>query len=216
MKCMEMCKNTDETRVEDMVRQIKRSFRLFMNGDASRSMREKGLEYKLNWGISLVQLKQMSKDYGKDLELANRLFGEEVRECKILATLVLPVELMDRALAEDWADKIKTGEMAEICVMNVFCKLSFAVDMANDWICSADSLHRVCAYNLLGRLSSGGKQLPDAVANQLCMSAKTDLAGADTTVRHAAYNCLTRCADNEGRCGEMCRAVLKSLNLDIF
>ncbi len=187
-----------------------------MNGDASRSMREKGLEYKLNWGISLVQLKQMAKGYGKDLELANRLFGEEVRECRILATLVLPVELMDRALADEWADKIKTGEMAEICVMNVFSKLPFAVDMAYDWLRSADSLHRACAYNLLGRLCNGVKQLPDAVANLLCMSAKADLPCADTIVRHAAYNCLTRYADNGERIGEMCAATLKSLNLDIF
>ncbi len=213
---MEICKNTGETHVEDTVRQIKRSFRLYMNGDASRSMREKGLEYKLNWGISLVQLKQMAKEYGKDLELANRLFGEEVRECKILATLVLPVELMDRALADEWVAKITTGEIAEICVMNVFSKLPFALDMAHEWICSTDSLHRVCAYNVLGRLCSGGKQLPDAVASRLCASAKADLPWADTIVRHAAYNCLTRCADNGGRCGEMCTAALKSLNLDIF
>lgn len=211
-----MHKDNNETHVDETVRQIKRSFRLYMNGDASRSMREKGLEYKLNWGISLVQLKQMAKDYGKNIELAKRLFGEEVRECRILATLVLPVELMDRALADEWADKIKTGEMAEICVMNVFSKLPFAVDMAYDWLRSADSLHRACAYNLLGRLCSGVKQLPDAVANQLCMSAKADLPCADTIVRHAAYNCLTRYADNGGRIGEMCAATLKSLNLDIF
>lgn len=211
-----MHKDTNATHVEETVKQIKRSFRLYMNGDASRSMREKGLEYKLNWGISLVQLKQMAKGYGKDLELANRLFGEEVRECRILATLVLPVELMDRAMADEWADKIKTGEMAEICVMNVFSKLPFAVDMAYDWLRSADSLHRACAYNLLGRLCNGVKQLPDAVANQLCISAKADLPCADTIVRHAAYNCLTRYADNVERIGEMCAATLKSLNLDIF
>ncbi len=213
---MEMCDNMNAMVIDDKVRQIKRSFRLFMNGDASRSMREKGLEYKLNWGISLVQLKQMSKEYGKDFELAKRLFDDNVRECKILATLVLPVELMDRTLADEWLGKINTGEMAEICVMNVFSKLPFAVEMACDWIGSAESLHRVCAYNLLSRLCCGANQLPDVVVAKLCMAAKQDLPGNDPIVRHAAYNCLTRWADNGGECGQMCAAMLKSLDLDIF
>ena len=31
--------------------EIKKSFHLRMNGVASQSMREKGLDYKINWGI---------------------------------------------------------------------------------------------------------------------------------------------------------------------
>ena len=74
------------------LRKIKQSFRLYMNGDASRSMREKGVEYKLNWGVPIPTLKAMAAEYGKDYELAIALWKENIRECKILATMIMPPE----------------------------------------------------------------------------------------------------------------------------
>ena len=68
---------------------IKRSFRLLMNGPASQSMREKGIEYKINWGVPFIELKKMAIEYGKDYDLAIELWKENIRECKILAQLSL-------------------------------------------------------------------------------------------------------------------------------
>ena len=39
-----------------------------MNGVASKSMRDKGMGYKINWGIGLPELKQLAAEYGKDIE----------------------------------------------------------------------------------------------------------------------------------------------------
>ena len=49
----------------EKVKQIKRSFRLFMNGVTAASMRKKGLEYKINWGVSQMDLRRMAKHYGR-------------------------------------------------------------------------------------------------------------------------------------------------------
>ena len=46
--------------------EIKRSFRLLMSGPTSQSMRDKGIEYKINWGVPFVELKKMAAEYGKD------------------------------------------------------------------------------------------------------------------------------------------------------
>ena len=43
--------------VRETIKDIKGQFRLFMNGVVSQSMREKGLDYKLNFGIELPRLK---------------------------------------------------------------------------------------------------------------------------------------------------------------
>ena len=80
------------------VKSIKRSFRLLMNGVASHSMREKGLSYKINWGIQFSDIKNLAGEYGKDYQLAIELWKENVRECKILATLIMPVEKMSHDL----------------------------------------------------------------------------------------------------------------------
>ena len=61
------------------VKSIKRSFRLLMNGVASHSMREKGLSYKINWGIQFSDIKNLAGEYGKDYQLAVELWKENVR-----------------------------------------------------------------------------------------------------------------------------------------
>ena len=63
---------TEET--NEKLKAIKRSFRTVMNGVASHSMREKGVGYKLNWGVSLVHLREMAATYGKDYDLAIALW----------------------------------------------------------------------------------------------------------------------------------------------
>ena len=75
--------------IQDKLKEIKGRFRLMMNGVASRSMRDKGIGYKINWGIGLPALKEMAQDYGKDYDLAVELWKEDIRECKILATLLI-------------------------------------------------------------------------------------------------------------------------------
>ena len=35
---------------------IKRSFRLLMSGPTSQSMTQKGLGYKINWGVPFIEL----------------------------------------------------------------------------------------------------------------------------------------------------------------
>ena len=54
----------------EKVKQIKRSFRMFMNGVTAASMREKGLEYKINWGVSQMDLRRMAEQYKGDKALA--------------------------------------------------------------------------------------------------------------------------------------------------
>ena len=56
--------------VHETIKDIKGQFRLFMNGVASQSMREKGLDYKLNFGIELPRLKEIAARYEKNHEVA--------------------------------------------------------------------------------------------------------------------------------------------------
>ena len=41
-----------------LIKEIKQSFRQMMDGSVAQSMRDKGLNYKLNWGATLPRLKE--------------------------------------------------------------------------------------------------------------------------------------------------------------
>ena len=82
------------------LKNIKTQLRLSMNGVASASMREKGLSYKLNFGVELPRLKSIASTYTKDHELAQALWKENIRECKILAGLLQPVDTFSPEIAD--------------------------------------------------------------------------------------------------------------------
>ena len=67
------------TDIKEQVKEIKQSFRQMMDGAVAKSMRDKGLAYKLNWGATLPRLREKADTYGKNYDLAIALWKEDVR-----------------------------------------------------------------------------------------------------------------------------------------
>ena len=65
-----------------------------MNGVISTSMRQKGMNYKLIFGVPIPEIKHIAAAHEPDAELARALWKEDVREMKILATLLFPAGSM--------------------------------------------------------------------------------------------------------------------------
>ena len=53
--------------VQEKIRDIKQQLRLNMNGVASGSMREAGIEYRLNFGVGIPRLKEIASESGKNV-----------------------------------------------------------------------------------------------------------------------------------------------------
>ena len=83
--------------VHETLKEIKSKFRLYMNGPVSQSMREKGMDYKINFGIEYPRIKEIAAGYEPNHELAQALWKENIRECKIMAGLLQPAERLASA-----------------------------------------------------------------------------------------------------------------------
>ena len=75
--------------IKEQLKDIKTQLRLSMNGAVSKSMREKGLLYKLNFGVELPLIKMIAEGYEKNHDLAQALWKENIRECKIMDVPIL-------------------------------------------------------------------------------------------------------------------------------
>ena len=64
--------------VNELIKDIKKQFRLYMNGVVSQSMREKGLDYKLNFGIEVPRIKEIAAKYEKNHDLAQAMWKENI------------------------------------------------------------------------------------------------------------------------------------------
>ena len=90
--------------MDAQIREIKRQFRMAMNGIVSTSMREKGMDYKINFGLTLPLIKRIAERYSPNAELAELLWKENIRESKILATLLYPAQELTPEIMQHWAD----------------------------------------------------------------------------------------------------------------
>lgn len=145
--------------VHETIKDIKGQFRLFMNGVASQSMREKGLDYKLNFGIELPRLKEIAARYEKNHEVAQALWKENIRECKILAGMLQPVETFYPEIADIWVEDMRYPEIAELTCMSLFQYLPYASEKAFEWMADEREYFQLCGFMLMARLLMKGNQL---------------------------------------------------------
>ena len=200
---------------QDKLKQIKQRFRLMMNGMASQSMREKGLGYSINWGISLPALKTLAEEYGKDYDLAIELWKENIRECKILATLIMPPADMKADLACLWVSQIPNQEVAAMVAFNLFQYIDSAKDLAFKWL-AASELEQMCGYNILSRLFMRGEVLDSREINELFDQAKTALEGGSVSLQHTVVNMLSHFCTISDEYNKITKSAFKSYDLDIF
>lgn len=207
---MDIKKNNTE-----LAKEIRQSFRLLMNGVTSQSMREKGVDYRINWGASLLHLKEMAAEYQQNKELAMTLWKDNVRECKIIATLLMPYNEFEEELAMQWIEQTHTQEIAEIASMNLYQHLPYACTMAMHLINDKDNMKQLHGYNILSRLFSKGEDvLKKEYVDSFFHHALTALQGNDPTLKHSAWNAVTHFADINPKCNNKARKALKSIKMD--
>lgn len=190
---------------------IKRSFRLLMNGPTSQSMKNKGVGYKINWGVPFIELKKMAQEYGKDYELAIELWKEDIRECKILATLIMPADKMLAEITDIWMEQVRSQEMAEMLAFNLLQHVSYAPVLAYQWMASEQPLYQVAGFQILARLFANGQEPNERGINEFLDQAATALQCDNMGVKHAAANCVMRFADLGEEYEQLARTALRGI-----
>lgn len=178
--------------IEEQLRSLKRSFRQYMNGAAAASMREKGLCYSVNWGISLPNLREIAAAYVPNRELSSALWNEHSRECRILATMIMPKEAFSRDMAEQWISVVDTPEIAEQLVFNLLQYEPYALDVALKMINCGSDYAILCAIHTLSRLLVTHRISSDEVSQEVQTKLSVLESSQNRTLAHAAYNCNSR------------------------
>ena len=189
---------------------------MLMNGVASQSMREKGLQYKINWGIQLTELQKIAGEYGKDYDLAVELWKENIRECKILATMVMPPEEVLPEVIDIWMEQTPTSEIAEQAAFNLYQYLPYAPEKAYTWIASDQELYQLCGFHILSRLFMNGQEPNERGINEFVDQALAALQGESMIVRKAAMMSMQRFADLGLVYHRLAKSAIKTINLDFL
>ena len=178
--------------IDEQVKSIKQSFRQMMDGSVAQSMRDKGVNYRLNWGATLPRLREKADEIGKNYNLAIALWKEDVRECKILATMVMPAEQMLPEVVDIWMEQTPSLEIAEQAAFNLYQYLPFAGEKAYQWLASDDDLQQICGYHVLSRLFMRKQELNERGISEYLDQAMTAMQSTNLSLRKAAMQSLIR------------------------
>lgn len=151
----------DNGDTENEFQQILKRIKLRKNGDVSQSMKEHGIQYKLNWGVSIVDLREIARSYRPNHLLALKLWNKKWRETMILATLLdEPGEVTEEQM-DFWTKTIENAELAEQASANLWVKTKFAFTKALEWCRGKKHLVRFTGIHLAGRLAITEKNAID-------------------------------------------------------
>lgn len=181
-----------DTNLAEEIRQIKSQLRLMMNGKASMSMREKGLNYRMNFGVELPRLREFADTLPHSANIAIALWKEDIRECRILAGILMPAEECSAELAELWIEQMRFLEEAEHTVMNLFCNTDWASEKMFPWIASENEMFRICGFLLASRLFMRGMTLSPRDEQEYLDQSATALRDKLPNVAHASQKSLLK------------------------
>lgn len=214
--------------LQQYIKELKQSFRQMMDGAVAQSMRDKGLNYHLNWGATLPRLQEKAQEI-KDSPMFNvqcsmftlydlsiALWKENVRECKILATLLMPANEILPEVVDIWMEQIPSQEIAEQAAFNLWQYLPYAPEKAYQWIASDKEYDQLCGFHVLSRLFMNRQEPNERGINEYLDQMVAALQGPYASVRKAAMQSVLRFAELGLVYERMAKSVLKSINLELF
>ena len=212
--------------LKEQIKEIKQSFRLMMDGMVAASMRNKGANYKLNWGATLPRLRDKAEELKQmfnvsclmfnQYDLAIALWKENVRECKILATMLMPADKMLPEVVDIWMEQTDSQEIAEQASFNLYQYLPYAADKAYTWMASDKELYQLCGFHILSRLFMNKQEPNERGINEFIDQALAALEGDSLMVKKAAMNAMIRFAELGLVYERLAKSALKRANLEFF
>lgn len=113
-----------------MLQQIKKDFYALRNGIVADTLRKAGMHYKVIFGLQIPQIAEIARSQSPSMELADELWADRnVRESRLLATYLFPLESVNMEKAMALAMDVQTQEEADMLAFRIFKRLSFADEL---------------------------------------------------------------------------------------
>lgn len=151
----------DDASIEQQFQEILKIIRLYKSGEVAANLESRGINYKQNWGVSIMDLRKIAADYSPSHLLALKLWNKQWRETMILATLLDEPGKVSEQQMDFWTKSFENSEIAEQASANLWWKSPFAYVKALEWCRGKKHWLHYTAIHLMGRLAMMDKKSPD-------------------------------------------------------
>lgn len=190
--------------MDGIIKDVRTDLRLAMNGVVSSSMRDKGVDYKMNFGVDVPRIKGIASKYEANADLAEKMWVLDVREMKILATMLYPVEQFTEADADRWANGIVSQEIREHLCINLLQHLPYANLLVEKWIADDSVFIRLTGFWLYVRLMLVQSDVLKNISKELIIEkAMQNILSDNGLLSKSALNALRQMVRRDENMGEV-------------
>jgi len=142
---------------DDIIKKLKD----LSNPKAIEGMARYGITPERTYGVSIPNLRKIAREIGIDHELAEQLWASDIRETRILASMVVDPKMITEELMEKWVRECDYWEICDQCCMNLFEKTQFAYQKCVEWSSKGEEFVKRAGFVLMARLAVSDKKADD-------------------------------------------------------
>ncbi len=145
----------------DLEEDILLKLKSLSNPKTVEGMRRYGITPEETFGVSIPNLRKIAREIGINHNLALKLWNINIRETRILASMIDDPKLVSEEQMEDW---VKTFDYWEICdqvCQNLFAHTRFAYTKALEWSKRKEEFVKRAGFTIMARLAIGDKKRED-------------------------------------------------------
>src|SRR5437016_6972370 len=117
-----------------------------------------GIQTSMALGVSIPQLRDISKKVGISHDLAQELWKTRIHEARILATMVDDPMNVSEAQMEEWAADFDSWDVADGCCGNLCYRTEFANRKAHEWSARKEEFVKRAGFVLMAELAVHNKE----------------------------------------------------------
>jgi 3-methyladenine DNA glycosylase AlkD len=140
---------------------ILKRLKALSNPKAIEGMAKFGITPKRTFGVSIPNLRKIAKEIGKDHELAQKLWELNIRETRILASMIADPKLLTEEQMENWVNEFDYWEICDQVCQNLFTYTKFAYQKAIEWSKRDEEFVKRAGFALMAWLAFKDKEAKD-------------------------------------------------------
>ena len=144
-----------------------------------------GITPQKTYGVSIPNLRKIAKEIGVNHQLAKKLWSLNIRETRILASMIDDPQIVTETQIEKWVKEFDYWEICDQCCMNLFEKTGFAYEKCFRWSLSKKEFVKRAGFVLMARLAVSDKQAEDKKFEQFFPIIKRESTDERNMVRKA-------------------------------
>lgn len=122
-----------------------------------------GIQTKTAFGVSVPQLRALSKKIGRNHRLAQRLWNTRLHEARLLAGMIDNPREVDERQMDKWASEFDSWDIVDGTCGNLFDKTGFAVNKAHEWSQRREEFVKRAGFVLMAELAVHDKTADDRI-----------------------------------------------------